>query len=639
MQPWNLFVHFNSRNGGIDLDYEYFDEKKNSNPSSDSPSSNVMFGSSTSEGVKAFMNSMADKRRAHYVFDVLVEEMEKRPADLADGKFSFVEHNSGFGYLSTLVSKTYENATVISLEADEFCVEQHVRMLKTLGIKNNAVCQKKSGGDSLIFKNLYESPELFRFQAMATGFLDSFRDSDDLYQWGSAIGSMLSTSLTTFIGLPSSDIISLAMYIFFGSFDVVVSGFGRGPIRPMKEIYGDTIPNEMFASLNGYEEVLRQASLSKRIGSNNRDQKSYSDTCGQYVNPEMSVITVNIEDASDQVHLWSHPNSLYEDFESSLLLIHARALAGDTKVKVTPVYFGTNNLRSPLTRIDITNMTRGVHHHFDYAKDGHKRTYTMRVYQNSTQTDDISDILGNPSKAISKPDRDKVTLWYRDAGSLLPISKYIVLPQGSHPNFDSIVNVNLMRASTIPFYIPYTSIYGVTLITVLRLGLETSQREELFSKFINLSLYEDMAPWNIVLMGKGLDYIDYDTRDVTFDKYVPKAYQVMSVLMNYKRTVEDFKRCGAKASTVYGIAFVSDCVGSSKGLKCDDLSKAVPCPDGECHSDYISCLRSLTATANSLKQDIKGVESFYGEDVVLASVVEAMSIQTGKFDGNGLVLE
>lgn len=38
----------------------------------------------------------------------------------------------------------------------------------------------------------------------------------------------------------------------------------------------------------------------------------------------------------------------------------------------------------------------------------------------------------------------------------------------------------------------------------------------------------------------------------------------MSVLMNYKRTVEDFKRCGAKANTVYGIAFISDCVGNSK---------------------------------------------------------------------------
>lgn len=59
-----------------------------------------------------------------------------------------------------------------------------------------------------------------------------------------------------------------------------------------------------------------------------------------------------------------------------------------------------------------------------------------------------------------------------------------------------------------------------------------------------------------------MDYIDYDTRDITFNKVVPQAYQVMTVLMNYKRTVEDFKRCGSKASTVYGLPYVSDCVGT-----------------------------------------------------------------------------
>jgi hypothetical protein len=71
-----------------------------------------------------------------------------------------------------------------------------------------------------------------------------------------------------------------------------------------------------------------------------------------------------------------------------------------------------------------------------------------------------------------------------------------------------------------------------------------------------------MAPWNVVLMGAALDYIDYDTRQFTYTADVPRAYRVMSVLMNYKRTVEDFKRCGSKASTVYGLPYVSDCVGS-----------------------------------------------------------------------------
>lgn len=88
-------------------------------------------------------------------------------------------------------------------------------------------------------------------------------------------------------------------------------------------------------------------------------------------------------------------------------------------------------------------------------------------------------------------------------------------------------------------------------------------------------------------------YIDYDTRNRVFDMDVPKAYQVMAVLMNYKRTIEDFQRCGRKASTVYGLPYVSDCVGGAAGSTktCPELRKPVPCGDGECHTDYISCLR------------------------------------------------
>lgn len=86
-------------------------------------------------------------------------------------------------------------------------------------------------------------------------------------------------------------------------------------------------------------------------------------------------------------------------------------------------------------------------------------------------------------------------------------------------------------------------------------------------------------------------YIDYDTRDITFDSVIPKSYQIISVLMNYKRTVEDFKKCGGKAPTVYGLAFISDCVQSSTSVTCNNLKFPVPCGDGKCHSDYISCLR------------------------------------------------
>lgn len=69
----------------------------------------------------------------------------------------------------------------------------------------------------------------------------------------------------------------------------------------------------------------------------------------------------------------------------------------------------------------------------------------------------------------------------------------------------------------------------------------------------------------------------------------------MAILMNYKRTIEDFGRCGKKAGTVYGLPYVAECVGSvmeeNKPASCPDMRFAVPCGDGKCHSDYISCLR------------------------------------------------
>ncbi len=121
---------------------------------------------------------------------------------------------------------------------------------------------------------------------------------------------------------------------------------------------------------------------------------------------------------------------------------------------------------------------------------------------------------------------------------------------------------------------------------------------------MRLPLYEDMAPWNIVFQGQDLDYIDYDTRDKTFDAYVKKAYQVLSVLMNYKRTVSDFDRCGSKAGNPYNFAFISECVKNTVfSGPCDDPEFPVPCADGHCQSDYITCLRAVVEASSSVSSD------------------------------------
>ncbi len=49
--------------------------------------------------------------------------------------------------------------------------------------------------------------------------------------------------------------------------------------------------------------------------------------------------------------------------------------------------------------------------------------------------------------------------------------------------------------------IPYTTVYGVTLIAILRLGLLGPMRGKAYHKFVALPLYLDMAPWNIVFVG------------------------------------------------------------------------------------------------------------------------------------------
>jgi len=110
-----------------------------------------------------------------------------------------------------------------------------------------------------------------------------------------------------------------------------------------------------------------------------------------------------------------------------------------------------------------------------------------------------------------------------------------------------------------------------------------------------MKLFEDMTPWNIVLAGGQLEYIDHDTQDSTFDDHVPLAYQTMSALMNYIRTVQDFGKCNgrAKGGNPYGIPYISDCVGSSFRGPCRSSDLPVPCGDKTCRSTFVECLQVL----------------------------------------------
>lgn len=69
------------------------------------------------------------------------------------------------------------------------------------------------------------------------------------------------------------------------------------------------------------------------------------------------------------------------------------------------------------------------------------------------------------------------------------------------------------------------------------------QKDQAWKEFVELPLYEDMAPWNIVYQGNKLKYIDYDSQDKIYTQHLQFIYRVLAALINYKRTVEDFERC------------------------------------------------------------------------------------------------
>ena len=53
------------------------------------------------------------------------------------------------------------------------------------------------------------------------------------------------------------------------------------------------------------------------------------------------------------------------------------------------------------------------------------------------------------------------------------------------------------------------------------------------------------------------------------------TYKTLSVLFNYKRTVEDFRKCGPSTGNPYGFGHIGSCVGGGDfkrngGDKCEE---------------------------------------------------------------------
>ena len=115
-----------------------------------------------------------------------------------------------------------------------------------------------------------------------------------------------------------------------------------------------------------------------------------------------------------------------------------------------------------MVRVDIVNMTRNVHHHFDYQRDGHQRRYKMHVVRNSTL-----------SKMAAKMRTKRGIGGKPLAGDAYRKAVAEIVPEGSHPNRGTITSVYITREHD-SWHIPYGTLYGITLITVLRLGVSRS---------------------------------------------------------------------------------------------------------------------------------------------------------------------
>jgi tRNA G46 methylase TrmB len=473
-------------------------------------------------------------------------ELEQQPAEHQNGDFSLLEYGSGRGALSMAIAARYPNATVLSLEAQGNLAEGHLETLTQRNLANNIVANPAEDYTAIADK-FSASPEFFRYLIYSPSLLD-LADSKTL-------ASLFTTALTSFYALPSDKHLSLALSIFYP------------------------------------------------LGTGSADSHS-----GTLLGPTYAPDKSSAEAAYSLI---SHPMKPYLDLDLALLRRLSEKATLSVAVRRLAPPLGVAGL--PLLRLDIVNMTRHVHHHFDYIKDGHTRTYTMTVAVNATATADAEAVLRAPlAPSEHRSLSNQVGFWaaplknVADNGARFLTSaansggvrggsgvKSWSVPLGHHLNGGSLVSVSMLRDKS-THVIPYNTIKSVTLIAVLRLGLLKGLKERAYRLFVKLPLFEDMAPWNIVFEGAQLKYIDYDTRDKTFDSEVVRTYQVLSALMNYKRTVSDFSKCGSKVGNPYNFPFLSECVKSSAfSGPCEDPAAPVPCGDGQCHSDYISCLRAV----------------------------------------------
>eukprot|EP00912_Choanoflagellata_sp_UC4_P000555 UC4_evm2s344 len=272
---------------------------------------------------------------------------------------------------------------------------------------------------------------------------------------------------------------------------------------------------------------------------------------------------VDIQKREDIYQKKNHPLREFVNSETRIVAEMARlsgnTMASNNTVSATLVKI-PDLISSPVVdsflpwkvlRIDVRNLSVQVNHHFDYAQDGHSRKYQLHCESNGEDN----------------------------------------------------VNVYLIRAKD-GFKIPYNEIASITLIGILRMGLLNEIRDRFYDMFLDLPLYEDMAPWNIVFRNGKMEYIDYDTKDKTFTSSVKLAYQVLAVLMNYERTV------------------------GHPDKSCTDSKYPVSCGDHTCRETY--CLDGLKQKELMKKKENEFTKSLSMDDRFRYTIFSDNGSEEGK---------
>ncbi|XP_005110315.2 uncharacterized protein LOC101864487 [Aplysia californica] len=428
--------------------------------------------------------------------------------EIHEKRYSFMDYNSNNSSVGRSLAVGSPNSTFLLARPTHLQASHLSDVLNADGLTN--CLSLRLPVTASYTNNIMKSPDIFRYQyfdflqlLFATGSTaGSVAGYEDDVEFQVKVGEILASSVTSFITLPSPEILSLAATTFF-----------PGTFLDNPELISDNVPAFQLA---------------------------------------------------DKVLLMQTPRADVDIKVHSSFLRHQK-VPGSTGARF-PWSVGV---------VRVMDLKLEVDHHFNFELDHHARKYTQFCHRDNVRS--------QPHVYLRRHEDD--------------------------------------------YKINYGNVNAISLIALLRMGLLPADKAKFYNSFVELPLYEDMAPWNIVYRGGHLEYIDQDTKDKTFDKLVPLAYQVMLVLVNYRRTVEDFRHCGDSASMLVDIPGIASCVRSQFGGPCNDSRYPVPCGDKSCRSTYIECLQVMQRKVKN-KDTAKSVEQ--------SSHVRKASSEVWGFGNNGM---